>query len=84
MNSAATDDRTVFFQLDDRTSNLEKDGKGDSYYIHPGGRETARAFCLVASRRVTVTCNLQYKMLFRTLWKTEFWSKKVDAKSIDF
>ena len=51
---------------------------------HPGGRETARAFCLVASRRVTITCNLQYKMLFRTLWKTEFWSKKVDAKSIDF
>ena len=34
MNSAATDDRTVFFQLDDRTSNLEKDGKADSYYIH--------------------------------------------------
>ena len=50
----------------------------------PGGRETARAFWLFASRRVTITCNLQYKMLFRTLWITEFWSKKVDATSIDF
>ena len=45
-------------------------------YIHPGGWETARAFWLFASRRVTITCNLQYKMLFRTLWITEFWLKK--------
>ena len=42
----------------------------------PGGWETARAFWLFASRRVTITCNLQYKMLFRTLWITEFWLKK--------
>ena len=53
-------------------------------HIQPGGWETARVFWLFASRRVTITCNLQYKMLFRTLWITEFWLKKVDAKSIDF
>ena len=51
-----------------------------SYHIHPGGWETARAFWLFASRRVTITCNLQYKMLFRTLWITEFWLKKSGCK----
>ena len=49
-------------------------------HIHPGGRETARAFWLVASRRVTTTCNLQYKMLFRSVWITEFGFKKSGCK----
>ena len=55
-----------------------------AYIYIPADAKPRERFEGLLNRTVRITCNFQYKMLFRTLLITHFWWKKVASKSIEF
>ena len=51
-----------------------------SYINIPADAKPRERFEGLLNRTVRITCNFQYKMLFRTLLITQFWWKKVASK----